>query len=308
VSILRHIARQSGRVRNTRKPEPGLRVAAAAAAAAAATAAALPLLAPQQAGASVWEQIQHNIQGGSGTAPNNPNKAGLFIQMVNLDKPVSASMNEVCASQANAVNVYLGSQYAVWFMVAASGPSGCGGEPFGNVLIVAKDVSPTRAGGGVDPYGNPGEHDSGGNRQIFALNLNGSEHKRNDCAYIGGSSASSKWAACTLHTTAKNTTSGTPGARTQINEVRDLSTMTAPRLYMGDFNERDYIISNYTGWRWDTLSTGSGTHIPSGKKIDWVLGEGNSNFTRLNPSVVGTQGTWGYESDHYSLISYLRAT
>lgn len=306
MSLLRKLARQAGRNRSVHQHEHGLRVAAAAAAAA--SAAVVPVLMPQQAGASsVWEQIQHNIQGGSGTAPNNPNKAGLFIQVVNLDKPVSASMNEVCASQANAVNFYLGAQYSVWFTVAATGPSGCGGEAFGNVLLVAKDVSPTRAGGGVDPYGSPGDHDSGGNRQIFGLNLNGSEHKRNDCAYIGGSNASSKWAACTLHTTANRTSSGKPGARTQIDEVRDLSTMTAPRLYMGDFNERDYIISNYTGWRWDTLSTGSGTYIPSSKKIDWVLGEGNSNYSRLTSSAVGAEGTWGYESDHYSLISYLRA-
>lgn len=60
--------------RQRRRRERGGKLAAVAMTAAVAG-TTVPTVLAAPAGASVWEEIQHNIQGGLGVAPNNPNKA-----------------------------------------------------------------------------------------------------------------------------------------------------------------------------------------------------------------------------------------
>jgi hypothetical protein len=94
-----------------------------------------------------------------------------------------------------------------------------------------------------------------------------------------------------------------------LNEVRNLSSMTNPRIYIGDMNERQWIINNLNNWRWDTLNTNDRTQVSIfGQKVDWVLGESDSTVSRLASSYTGSAGAPGFESDHKLLTAFLRVT
>jgi hypothetical protein len=260
---------------------------------------------PANAYTYTWSEVVHNIEGAYEVAAGSKWKAEYFWQSVDSAQPFAATAVEVCQNQANAIYNELISTYHVYFNIAKASDSDCpdtgNGRAFGNVIVITKaaDVTFSTSLSGFQASGTESSYSL-----IFDHQASSVEHKRIDCPDIAlGTTTTHKFSVCSTHLA--RASSGY--ADDQFVEFAVDPDMGAPSMFMGDFNlEPEFMDAVVYDWRWDRTNPFQAT-VTDGRKVDWVLGREDGNFTRTSQSqVYGYGSEAAYYSDHKLLHALVK--